>query len=194
MCYNINVRFSHFYLRCLSPHNELEVIMERLLRKGDLVRLERGMEVWAKVPQNSYFSNRQFSTMFSEQAIVIGRVYCQKGKDEAEIVDLVFNQISHIIPVSIEQVGDFVKSLKLDYSPKEFDSSVFEGIYMVDQTRLRGGDSVEQDDPDYYQGRDHLPEGWRVYCHKVDNPEIKVSFYQTGRFHGLIPGIQPINE
>lgn len=167
--------------------------MERLLRKGDLVRLERGMEVWAKVPQNAYFSNRQFSTMFSEQAIVIGRVYCQKGKDEAEIVDLVFNQISHIIPVSIEQVGDFVKSLKLDYSPKEFDSSVFEGVYMVEQTRLRGGDSVEQDDPDYYQGRDHLPEGWRVYCHKVDNPEITVNFYQTGHFHGSIPGILPIN-
>ena len=168
--------------------------MERLLRKGDLVRLERGMEIWAKVPQNAYFSNRQFSTMVSEQAIVIGRVYRQKGKSEAELVDLVFNQISHIIPVSIEQVKALVQSLHLDYSEKRFDSSIFCGVYMVDQTRLSGGDSVEQDDPDYYQGRNHLPEGWRVYCHKVDNPDITVNFFQTGRFHGVIPGIHPMND
>ena len=176
-------------MRCLSPHNELEVFMERLLRKGDLIRLESGMEIWAKIPQNAYFSNRQFSDKVSEEAIVIGRVYRQKGKDEKEIIETIFEKISNIVPVSISQVEDFVKSLKLDYSQKEFDSSVFEGVYIVDQTRLNGGYSIEQDDPDYYADRRYLPDGWRVYCHKLDNPEIKVNFYQTGRFHGLIPGI-----
>lgn len=71
--------------------------MERLLRKGDLIRLERGMEILAKVPQNAYFSNRQFSTMVSEQAIVIGRVYRQKGKDETQLVEMVFDKISKFI-------------------------------------------------------------------------------------------------
>ena len=84
-------------MRCLSPHNELEIIIERLLRKGDLIRLEKGMEIWAKVPQNAYFSNRQFSTMVSEQAIVIGRVYRQKGKDETQLVEMVFDKISKFI-------------------------------------------------------------------------------------------------
>lgn len=170
--------------------------MERLLRKGDLVLLEKGMEILGMIPKNAYFSSSytHFSKECTEAAIVIGRVYRQKGIDEYKLIETVFNKISSTIPVSINQVGDFVKSLNLDYSPKEFDSSVFEGVYIVDQTRLRGGDSIEQDDPDYYKDKRYLPDGWRVYCHKQDNPEIKVSFYQTGCFHGLIPGIHPMND
>ena len=45
-----------------------------LLKKGDKIRLENGMHIYAKVPENVIFSNRIFSNDLYETEICISNL------------------------------------------------------------------------------------------------------------------------
>ena len=81
-----------------------------------------------------------------------------------------------------EAVENFVDSLELNFSPEEFDSSVFAGVYRVYYGGWKSGFST-------------VPyTGWLVCCEKVDNPEIRVRFYQSVGFAATILDIKPIGH
>jgi hypothetical protein len=61
--------------------------------------------------------------------------------------------------------------------------SSFAGKYLVYKTAYDGGGKGFGLNDDY-------PNGHHVYCEKLDNPEIKVDFYQTGCFHSIIRDIE----
>ena len=66
---------------------------------------------------------------------------------------------------------------------------VYAGEYMVEYVSFGGGGL--QGTPSGYETYAH---GWRVFCVKLDNPSIRVNFYQTGSFTATIPDICPINQ
>ena len=88
-----------------------------------------------------------------------------------------------------KQVSDFVNSLNLDFTPEEFDTSIFAGEYCVYQTCSDGGGVCGS-----LNGVDSYPNGWHVYCVTVGNPQMIVDFYQTGCFSAMIPDIKPIRR
>ncbi len=161
-----------------------------LLQKGDIIRLEKGMRIYADIPESCYFENMPFSDKICHTDITIGNVYHRQTEvSKKELVSSVFNKIKYLIPVTEEQVSGFVESLNLDFSKKSFDTSVFEGEYEVTRAERNGGGSQLAM---CGRGLDTYPDGWHVYCQKVNDPDVKVDFYQTGCFTAMIEDITPI--
>ena len=61
------------------------------------------------------------------------------------------------------------------------------GRYVVTKTALDGGG--------YGHGKnDVYPNGHHVYCVKIDDPEFKIDFYQSGAFTAMIKDITPVGR
>lgn len=59
------------------------------------------------------------------------------------------------------------------------------GKYVVTKTFMGGG------------GQSHdggYPDGWHVFCVKVDDEKVKVDFYQSGCFTAMIENIEPVGK
>lgn len=163
---------------------------QHLLQKGDIIRLEPSMKVYMNIPR-MFRGGAAFDLDETHADVKIGQVYKREAPSAQDLVEQIFKKLKEIVPVSQQQVSAFVDSLNLDMEEKVFDSSVYAGEYEVYQTLSNGGgyggggfcpDSVP------------YPNGWHVYCHKVDNPSVKVDFYQTGCFTAMIEDIEPINR
>lgn len=154
-----------------------------LLQRHDVIRLEKGMKVYAEVPAK-YFSD-PFNNENRRHEVVIGNVYRRTVPPLDDIISTIHGRIKTTIPVTVEDVEKFVEGLNLDMTEDSFDSSIFEGEFEVDCAVSDGGGSTH--DGGY-------PNGWHVFCRKKDNPEIKVDFYQSGCFTAMIPEIKPINS
>lgn len=164
--------------------------MTVLLQKGDIIRLEKGMRIYADIPESCYFENSWFSDKIFHGDITIGEVYHRQTEvSKKEVVSSVFKNINYLIPITEEQVSSFVESLNLDFRKKFFDTSFFEGVYEVTRTEYNGGGSQPAM---CVRGLDTYPDGWHVYCRKVDAPDVKVDFYQSGCFTAMIEDITPI--
>lgn len=61
----------------------------------------------------------------------------------------------------------------------------FAGRYVVYKTATDGG-GLGHGAGDFY------PNGHHVFCEKLDNPKLRVNFYQTGSFTAMIPYIDPV--
>lgn len=137
---------------------------QHLLQKGDIFRLEKGMNVYAFIPEKfSRCSISPFSNQLTSIPINVGEILYKNFflKKEA-LIEMLTEQIKSLIKsdkVTDEKVLNFINSLDLDFSPEEFDTFVFVGEYQVYK--------VEQN------------VGWHVFCKKVDSPEIRVHFFQT---------------
>lgn len=169
-----------------------------LLQKGDRIRLEKGMRIYAPIPSKFIFANTPFSTgVYESEAIEIGRVYRKQAVAKDKLLNESFEAISRILHISVEELNKmsrkemetFIDSLGLNFDEEEFDSSIYAGEYMVKYVSFGGGGL--QGTPSGYE---IYPNGWHVFCAKVDDPSIRVNFYQTGDFTAVIPDICPINQ
>ena len=68
-----------------------------------------------------------------------------------------------------------------------FDTSIFEGEYVVYKTVYDGG----SDGYDSYHGC--YPNGHHVFCQKLFN-KTRINFYQSGCFTAMITDIKPIRK
>lgn len=155
-----------------------------LLQRGNIIRLEPGMKVYADVP-SMYRGGSFFDTRSTHSDVVIGRIYKKPAKTIQALAKEIFGRIKYLVPVSEEQIATFLEGLSLDLEERHFDTSIYAGEYEVHHACYNGGS-------DSYDGG--YPNGWHVYCHKVDNPSMEVDFYQTGCFTAMIPDIKPINR
>lgn len=156
----------------------------QLLQRGDVIKLEPGMKVYADVP-SMFRGGTFFDTRNHHSDIVIGKVYKKPAKTIQALAKEIFGRIKYLVPVSQEQVETFVKDLNLDLEERHFDTSIYAGEYEVHFAVYNGGSST-------YDGG--YSNGWHVFCHKVANPSMEVDFYQTGCFTAMIPDITPINK
>ena len=165
------------------------------LQKGDIIQLESGMTVYAYFPAKFRFSNTPFSNKPTHGDICIGRVLHKNVPKKSKLIEDLSKKISNALKIDIDvdltKVEAFVDSLNLDFSPEEFDTSVFEGEYRVYHVESNGGGIDAHTSSLVPQ---HYPDGWHVYCEKVDNPEIRVDFYQDGCFTAVISDIKPIRN
>ena len=152
-----------------------------LLQKDDIFRSEKGMNVYAFVPEKFVFVNAPFSEKLKEHAICIGSPLNKRipSKENmiAEIQKLLDTHIH--LELSDEQILSFIESLNLNFSAEKFDTSVFLGEYRVSKADWDGG---QHDGPD----------AWHVYCEKVNDSNVTVHFYQTGYSTVINHNIQPI--
>lgn len=169
-----------------------------LLQKGDKIRLEKGMKVYAPIPNKFLFDNTPFSTeVYESEAIEIGKYYRKKLVTKEELIIQSIEAIARIVHISADklinmsrkEMETFIDSLCLNFDEEEFDSSIYAGEYIVECVSFGGGGV--QGTP---SGSEIYPNGWRVFCVKVDDPSIHVNFYQTGSFTAVIPNICPISK
>lgn len=170
-------------------NNEQVKKERRLLQQGDIIRLESGMKVNADILAMFCGENEKpFDLTKYHITVCIGRIYKREAQDVESITEEIYDKIHRIIPVSKEQISAFVDSLNLDMEEKSFDTSVYAGEYKVyDTSPNTGGRPFIQPGLPY-------DDGWHVYCHKVDDPSVKVDFYQTGYKFPKIENIEPINK
>ena len=137
---------------------------QHLLQKGDIFRLEKGMNVYAFIPEKfSRCALSPFSNQLTSIPITIGEVlYKQFFLTKEALVEMISEQIKSLIKsdtVTHEKVSDFITSLDLDFSAEQFDTSIFVGQYRVYKVEHNAG--------------------WHVYCEKNDNSDVRVHFFQT---------------
>lgn len=154
---------------------------EFLLQKGDIVRLEKGMSVYTFIPEKfsrcscSPFSNKRIS-----MPIEIGEILSKHFLfDKDEFREMITEKIQSLIKsdtVTDEAVANFIESLNLDFSHEEFDTSIFAGEYIVCNVTFGGNGSDKSDFRDF-----QTYSGWKIYCEKIDNPDIRVYFFRTGK-------------
>ena len=154
-----------------------------LLQKDDIFQLEKGMNIYAFVPEKFIFVNAPFSEKFHEHAICVGQFLRKRIPDKDKMIDEIQKLLdTHMhLELSDEQIESFIESLNLNFGAEEFDTSVFLGEYRVYKAEYNGG-------------KHHAPDGWHVYCYKVDDPNVAIHFYQTGYFTAINPNIQPISK
>ena len=146
-----------------------------LLQKGDIIRLENGMKVYAEIPENVYIQNKPFSSKMTEQDIEIGKIYYRNEISKEQLINQLMKSINSIIIITKDKVTDLVETLNIDFTVKKFDTSIYASEYIVDWVTLKLG-------------------GWHVYCTKTEDPSMHVHFYQTGLFTASIHSIQPIDS
>ena len=160
-----------------------------LLQKGDIIRLEKGMKVYAVLP--AIFQDYRITspvTVGRRTDIKIGTVYHRDAVSKDNLTSKLIERIDRVIEVTEEQVSTFVDSLNPDLSAKDFDTSIYVGEYIVECVSCDGGGCQHN----MSGGLESWPNGWHVFCTKQDDPSIKVDFYQTGCFTAMIPDITPI--
>jgi len=157
-----------------------------LLRKGDIIRLEKEMRVCTAIAEKFLrCCNAPFSDKKIEVVINIGEVRHKLLPYNKENLSMrITEKIKEVISsnlVTKEKVSNFINSLGLDFSPEEFDTSVYAGEYRVYKTRL-----IKQD---------FGPDIWQVYCKKISPPLLYVHFCQTGiSSYPTICDIKPIRH
>ena len=161
---------------------------EKFLQKNDVINLEKGTRVYAKIPEKFVFENRRASNNLTKTEITIGEVYNNKvniNKIMERILERIKDSFMYEIGMNINQqkAEDFITSSLNSYKFETFDTSMFIGEYCVIETSMTGGS--------YAQGYDYYPDGYMVRCKKlkdglVDENGIEVSFYQSGSFTVVI--------
>ncbi len=65
--------------------------------------------------------------------------------------------------------------------------SYLAGRYVVYKTVMDGGGTA-------HGPGDYYPDGWHVFCEKVDDPDTNIDFYQSGAFTAMITDIKPVGK
>lgn len=172
----------------------------KYLQKDDLFMLEKGMVVYAMIPEKFVYTNRPFSDKLTTYNLEVDIIYTNEEvtrrnvKEEAnhianEIFKLFLNS-GH--SVTFKDCKDFTNThinieKKLSLSTFEFKG----GMFKVTSTALDGGGMGHND---------HYPDGWHVYAVRLINgvpsKEQKdiIHFYQSGSFTAVNKNIKPIKN
>lgn len=159
--------------------------MSRLLRKGDIIKLEGGMKVYAKIPEMFVYDNAQGSSRLTKHDVVVGEV----SKNRTDISEVTVLMTERVVRAFSSEGFKITKNKAKEFvlgnvkKPKSTTFSVKPGRFVVLKTKTDGGCG----------GHDPYPDGHHVYCKGVGS-NIKVDFYQTGCFSAMIEDIEPINK
>ena len=161
------------------------------LQKGDIIRLEKGIDIYALIPEKfSRCSSAPFSSKLIEMPIQIGEILHKNlffHENKENLIKWVEEKIQSVIKsevVTTEKVASFIDSLGLNFSPEEFDTSIFIGDYRIYDTTPSSGLCNHADIPEHVRKRN---DSLHIYCEKVDNPDIRIHFFQKLDFSGQFP-------
>ena len=158
---------------------------KKLLKEGDVIRLEKGVTVYASLPENLVYRGAPFSEKIVRAKVELGEILCREEQTEeavmAQVVDALKKRGSY----------DAAEADSIQVKTAErlvFDTSSLVGEYKVISTTCDGGGT--QNGPNARGER--YPDGHHVFCKKTSEPYTEVDFYQTGCFTAMIVDIEPI--
>jgi len=146
--------------------------MEQLLQKGAIISLGENDMIWADIPADYVVGNMHAGEMKLSCIVKIGDHIPKKisskeqlTQDLHSIVRYYHNQKDADVD---EKIMHFVESLNV--KPDDvLDTSIFIGEYRVYKAYMESAEMFGT-------------EGWHVFCEKVDDPNVKVNFFQSGDF------------
>lgn len=161
--------------------------MSEFLQKHDVIEIKKGMKIYADLPRKFAYNNTPLSNHETSIDITVGEV-----KTNAFDVEETKEQLIKDIQTSFRfQLGEnideakimeFVNQILDSVQPETFDTSIFEGEYVV--TRAFSHST-----------------GHHVFCRKLkkdvdvyDENDIYISFYQSGFYMAIIKDISPIRK
>lgn len=167
---------------------------DKLLEKGDVITLKKGMKVYTKIPEMFVYSNRLTSEKLTSHIVTIGITYTNKTNISDSLKKVANGIVERFnwegFDISFEDALCFVGNtlgFKKDFKiPESKPFKITEGDFVVIDT------SFESHGLNY-------PGGYRVFCKKLkdgkfDKNGLEVNFYQTGSFTAMITDIKPINK
>ena len=168
------------------------------LEEGDVIKLVRGMRVYAEIPRKIAFSN-PFSEGVTSSEVVVGTTLEVTKKDFNsaldEVVGHVMNELNvhQEMNVPREDVTKFVEQYAGQMGGESFVLDA--GEYVVVKTTFDGGSTGGG-----MNGHDDYPDGHHVICKALNsdgsyNPNgVEASFYQSGCFTCMLPDIEPVRK
>lgn len=110
--------------------------MKRLLRRGDIFEVTKGMQVLAGVPKKFCFSSSLNSKKMYKDSFEVGKKYVISMKNKETYLAMLEDKISeilasHEIDMDNEDIKNFISKLQLNMEKEEFDTSIYIGKYVV---------------------------------------------------------------
>ncbi|MDO4282726.1 MAG: hypothetical protein Q4D02_03740 [Clostridia bacterium] len=164
--------------------------MTELLQRGNIIKIKKGMKVYANIPEKFVFSNRPLSGELHCKTVEVGKIYkISKEFKEEYVTGVKKDEVERLrernFNVTEEQIENLLKQTAPSLESEEYDASILEGEYIVVKTENSDGGTG-------MRSHDIYSDGWRVFAKKmkdgkIDSEGIEVSFYQTGAFTAMIP-------
>jgi len=164
----------------------------KILKVGDVILLQDGMDVYTELPSKFIYDNRKLSTKLAKSGIVVGitiKTSIDITKEKTNVAsDIVLAFKSNLgYDVSLDTVNYFIDSVVA--SPSATEEFIVEaGAFVVLDTKYDGGGSG-----------DYSFSGHHVFCKRLKDGKYdangqEVDFYQSGGFTAMIKPdeIQPI--
>ena len=171
------------------------------LQKEDVFLLEKGMTVYALIPEKFIYSNRRFSDELTSHNIDVDVLYTNEeviGRNLKEEADEITSSIFRLFlhgghTITHQACKDFVEEHINVQEELKLVTYKFEGgLFKVTNTELEGGGRA--------MFNDYYPDGWHVHAVRLINgaPSTKkediIHFYQSGSFTATITDIIPIKN
>lgn len=157
--------------------------MKKFLQRGNIFKIEKGMQVYTEIPAKYLYKNLRNSNRKTYEIITVGEVFSlsavTKTADMIELRDDIKKDfLAHGLCVSEEKINSFLKSLNISLKEEMFNTSIFCGEYIVTKTKF---------------SKQNGKRGWHVTASKLKNGEynpngLSISFYQSGPY---IPMLVP---
>lgn len=170
------------------------------LQKDDVFLLEKGMMVYAMIPEKFVYSNRPFSDNLTTHNIEVDTIYTNEEvtrRNVKEEANHISNQIFRLFidkgyAISFKACKDFTNThidvdQKLSLSTFKYEG----GLFKVTSVTFDGGGRGHND---YY------PDGWHVHAVRLINgvPSTEkkdvIHFYQSGCFTAVNENIKAIKN
>ena len=152
----------------------------KLIEKGDIIILEKGMKVTAFIPEKFVYKSHPYSMRIVHATIEIGEIYFSSPLSKETAVEKMRKIFLTDFGVELpeEDVVSLVDSLNIDYEPKKLDTSIYEGDFLVEHAGYEG---------DYKRLR---TSPFLVECSKVGDSSIRVQFYLNTPY--IYPNVEKI--
>jgi hypothetical protein len=164
------------------------------LQRGDVIDIEKGMGVYATIPERFAYANRAQSMEPTNHTISVGEIRKAASINLNSVAKDIQEKISYHggILVPLTQITKLLTDAIDTTLPITLDTSEYIGEYVVVNTALTGGGTG-------MGPHDIYPDGWHVTAKKLkngeyDNDGLTIEFYQSGCFNAMLPDIKPIRR
>ena len=119
--------------------------MTELLQKGQIIRLEKGMRVYANIPEYAIHGSKFFSIVPSRKVITIGEQLSNPSLTREEIIKQIELHPYFFLGdnISYQDINNYVDSLNFNFDTRTYDTSIFEGKYEVGNCLYDGASVVD---------------------------------------------------
>lgn len=148
--------------------------MANLLQKDDILNIEKGWRVYAKIPDKFIVSNRRLSNEVNNHDFIVGEILSVSSSEKKREITALLRSMKnsfrhHGIDVTDAKIIENLKSFNFNMGDEEFDTSIFIGKYIVVNTEFIH---------DYSYGNSLKVILKKMKDNKLDPNGLEISFYQ----------------